>query len=123
TRRRQSLLIGGLRGLSERTLRIREHVNPRAVLRADVVALPHPLGWIVALPEHFQEIAIGNNGRIEHDEHDLVMPRAACTDLVVGRVRREAARIADGCRPDPDLELPELPLRAPKTAEPEHRRL
>ena len=30
-------------------------INPRTVLRAVVIALAHPLGWVVALPEGLQD--------------------------------------------------------------------
>src|ERR1700760_3578885 len=49
--RRQRLLIGCLRRLGGFALRITESVDRAAILRADVVALAHALGRIVALPE------------------------------------------------------------------------
>ena len=50
------------------------------------------------------------------------MAGAARADLLVGRVRREAARVADGRRVDARLRLPEDPLRAPEAAEAEDAR-
>src|SRR3954452_5889942 len=50
-----ALLIDGLRGLGGLPLRRRVHVDSRAILRPDIVALAHPLGRIVALPEHLQQ--------------------------------------------------------------------
>ena len=50
------------------------------------------------------------------------MAGAAGADLLVGRVGREAARVADRRREDAGR-LPELPLRAPEAAQAEERQL
>src|SRR6185295_881699 len=71
-------------------------IDARAILRADVVALAHPLRRIVALPEDLQELGIADDLRIEYHEHDFVVPRHASADFAIGRVRRRAAGIADG---------------------------
>src|SRR5215467_7504560 len=52
-------------------------VDPRAVLRADVVALTHPLCGIVVLPEDLQQLLVTDLLRIEDDEHDLGVIRRA----------------------------------------------
>src|SRR4051812_24333394 len=49
------------------------------------------------------------------------MPGVTAAHLLIGRVRRRAAGIADRGRPHA-RRLPELALGAPETAEPEHRR-
>src|SRR5262249_43016445 len=59
---------------------------------------------------------------VEDDEDDLVMAGLGAADLLVARVRREAAGIADRRRVDAG-QLPELALGAPEAAEPEHRPL
>src|SRR5690606_11926689 len=48
-------LLGRARGLG---LLGRVGVDGRAILRADVVALAHALGGIVALPEHLEQILV-----------------------------------------------------------------
>src|SRR5262245_19049882 len=50
----QGLVVGGLAGLRRPALLGREHVDARAVLRPDVVALAHPLGRVMVLPERLQ---------------------------------------------------------------------
>src|SRR5262249_19712401 len=57
---RQHPLVGIARGLGEPALLRRVDVDARAVLRADVVALPHTLRGIVSLPEHAQQIAVAD---------------------------------------------------------------
>ncbi len=101
-------------------LQVVEHVDARPVLRADIVALPHALRGVVALPEHAQQVLVADLLGIEHHEHHFVVTGAAGADLFVGRVRREATGVADGGRVDAGG-LPELALRAPETPEPEHR--
>src|SRR5581483_7339566 len=48
---REHLLVGGLGCLGGAALRRRAHVDARTILGADVVALTHALGGVVALPE------------------------------------------------------------------------
>src|SRR5689334_180844 len=117
---RQRLLIGRLRFLSGLLLRVAERVDRRAILRADVVALAHALGRVVVFPEHLQQLFVSDLLRIEHDQHHFGVAGTARADLFIGRVRREAAGIADRRREDALAELPELSLRAPETAEREH---
>ena len=62
---------------------------------------------------------VGDDGRVEHDEHDLGVPGAPGAHLLVGRVRRVATGVADGRRPHAGR-LPEQLLGAPEAAEPEH---
>ena len=49
--RMQRLLVRGFAGLAQSFLLVVKVVQATAVLRAAVVALAHPGGWIVALPE------------------------------------------------------------------------
>src|ERR1700682_5977543 len=52
-------------------------IDARAVLRPLVGALPHALRRVVALPEHAQELLVGNLLWIEDDAHHLVVAGAA----------------------------------------------
>src|SRR5206468_6517252 len=72
----------------------------RAVLRADVVSLPHALGRVVVLPEEAQDLVVAGLRGVEDDEDDLGVARPTGAGLLVGRVRREAARIAHRGRID-----------------------
>ena len=64
-------LVGVPRRLGRRALRVAVAVDARAVLGPDVVALPHPLGRVVALPEGLQELLIGQLGRVEYHRYCL----------------------------------------------------
>src|SRR5215472_2550074 len=86
------------------------------VLGADVVALPHALGRVVRLPEHLEQIAVGDVLGVEHHPDRLGVTGAAGADFLVRRVRREPALIPDRGRDDA-WRLPELPLRAPEAPE------
>ncbi len=94
----------------------------RPVLGADVVALTHALGWIVALPEHLEQIGVGNLRRIENDEDGFGMSGHTRTHLFIGRVRRYPASIAGRGRDDA-RDLPERALGAPEATHGEHGRL
>src|SRR5688572_2098978 len=74
----QHALVGVAGRLGEPPLLGRVHIDAGTVLRADVVALPHALGGVVALPENLQEALVRDGLRIEHHEDDLVVARAAC---------------------------------------------
>ena len=110
-------------GLQRRLLlRVRGHVDRRAVLRADVIPLPHPLRRVVRLPEQLEQVGVRHLGRVEDDLHDLGMARAGTADLVVRRVGRVAALVTDRRRKDA-VGLPELALRTPEATQGEVRRL
>ena len=103
-------------------LRSAREIEGRAVLRADIIALAHALGRVMALKEQFHEVREGDFGGVEDDLDDLGMAGAAGADFFVGRVRGDAAGIADTGQPDA-LGLPEDPLGAPEAAEAENGRL
>ena len=65
--------------------------DDRAVLRADVVALPVLGGRIVDREEHVQQVAELTTFGIEGDLHDLGMAGVAAADLLVGRIVDVAA--------------------------------
>src|SRR4051812_42383704 len=111
-------LIGGARALHLGALLLARPVDRRAVLRADVVALAEALRRVVSLPEAAQDLAQAHLRRVEDDEDGLRVVRPAGADLLVGRIRRLAARVADRRGVDAGR-LPEDPLRAPEAAEPE----
>src|SRR5262245_44515783 len=73
-RRRQSILIRRSRGFGRPLLLRRVAVDRRPVLRADIVALAHPLCGIVILPEQLQHRVIAGLLRIEDHEDDLGVP-------------------------------------------------
>src|SRR5829696_3335983 len=112
------LLVGVTALLSGPTLLVTRVVDCRAVLRADVVALTHPLRRVMGLPEHCEQFPVGDLLRIEDDEHGLGVPGSSATNLLIGRVRCEAARVADCCRVNA-LDLPEFTLGPPEAAEAE----
>ena len=82
----------------------------------DVVALAHALGRVVVLPEHLEQLLVARLRRVEHDADGLGVAGPAGARLLVRRVGREAALVADGGRPDAGL-LPERLLLAPEAAE------
>src|SRR5581483_9574810 len=103
------------RRLRRFTLGVVRPVDGRAVLRADVVALPHALGRVVVLPEEAEDLLVARHLRVEDDEHGLGVAGAAGADLFIGGVRRVAARISDrgrvhaGGAPEDALGSPEAP--------------
>src|SRR4029077_10767499 len=56
----ERLLVGLLRRFGGRALLRRERIDAGAVLGADVVALAHALGRIVAFPERLEQAVVGN---------------------------------------------------------------
>ena len=120
--RGQRRLVAVARRLDRGALLVRAVVDGRAVLRADVVALAHALRRVVALPERAQDLVARHLRGVEHDEHGLGVAGRAAADLLVGRVRRVAAGVADGGRVDA-VELPEQPLGAPEAAHADDQRL
>src|SRR5205814_898981 len=71
---------GALRGAGD--------IDAGAILRADVVALAHALGRIVAFPERLEQPLVGDFRRVVDHEHHLVVAGAPGADLLIGRVRR-----------------------------------
>ena len=93
-------------------------VDRRAVLGADVVALAHALGGVVALPEHLEQLVDGDDLGIEHDQHGLGVAGAARAGLLVGGVGRDATGVAHGGDPHAG-DRPEGPLGPPEAAHPD----
>src|SRR5215213_689808 len=116
----QRLLVAVTRLLGGPALLVVSVVDRRAVLRAYVVALAHPLRWVVGLPEHREQVPVGDLVRVEDDEHGLGVPGTSAAHLLVGRVRREAPCVADRRRVDA-VDLPERTLGPPEAAEAEDR--
>src|SRR5215207_5025797 len=69
----ERLLVLAARPFRRLPLRLVVVVNAGAVLRADVVALPHALRRVVALPEHLQQVLVGHLLRVEDHEHHFVV--------------------------------------------------
>src|SRR5215213_5615031 len=105
-------LLGGL------TLLVVCVVDRRAVLRACVIALSHTLRRVMGLPEHREQFPVRDLLQIEDDEHGLGVPGSSAADLLVGRVRCEASRVADRRRVNA-VDLPEFTLGPPEAAEAE----
>src|SRR5215218_4614731 len=74
----------------------------------------------MSLPEHREQVPVRDLLRIEDDEHGLGVPGTAAANLLVGRVRREAARVADHRRVNA-ADPPELTLGPPEAAETKDR--
>ncbi len=113
---REDLLVGGPGRLGSGLLGVGVGVDRRAVLGADVVALAEALGGVVRLPEHLEQVRVRDLGGVVHDPHRLGVAGHAGAHLLVRRVRRGAALVADERRPDA-LGLPEAALGAPEAAE------
>src|SRR5262249_33829887 len=94
--RGEHALVGVTRGLGQTSLLWRGDGDPRAIPRADVVALAHALGRVVALPEDLQQRVVAHHRRIEDNTHDLVVAGEAGADFLVGGVAREAPGVPDG---------------------------
>jgi hypothetical protein len=74
----------------------------------------------MCLPEHREQVPVGNILGVEDDEHGLGVPGTATANLLVGRVRREASRVTYRRRVN-TVDLPELTLCPPEAAETEDR--
>ena len=116
--RRQRLLITVLGGHGSFEPLVQ--VDCRSILRADIVALPHALGGIVALPKHLEQFVETHLLRVMDHEHRLGMPGQPRTDLLIGRIGGNAAGVANGGGEHP-FGLPEQALRPPKTAHAKNR--
>src|SRR5581483_11279633 len=116
------LLEGILRPLRRLELPVAVGINGRAVLRAGVVALAHPLRRIVTFPEDFEQFFVAHHFRIEDDEHYLGMVGETAAHFLVGRILGITARVTDRCAVDARA-LPEKAFGAPEAAHAEHRLL
>jgi hypothetical protein len=76
----------------------------------------------VRLPEQLEQLLVADPRRVEHDTHGLGVAGLAGAHLLVRRVRREAALVADGGDGHARL-LPIQLLLAPEAAERELRDL
>ena len=121
--RLEFLAIHRFRGLRGPALLGGEGIDAGAILRAYIIALAHALGRIVTLPEGFEQPLIGNLRRIVDHQHHLIVAGAAGAHLLVGRVGRVAARVADGGDVNAVAQFPKLALGAPEATHAEHRRL
>src|SRR5438552_414314 len=99
-RTRQHPGVGGFRGIGRTMLSVAVVINRRAILRADVVSLPHPLRWIVALPENPKQLVVADLLRVEHHEHDFSVPGSTAAHLAIDGIGSVPSGIADGGRID-----------------------
>ena len=89
----------------------------RAVLGADVVAMPVGAGRVVVLPESAQQrlATRSDDGGVVDRPHRLGMAGGPGADLLIGGVRRRAAHVSDGRGHDAG-QTPQDPLHAPEAA-------
>src|SRR4051794_31760814 len=87
----------------------------RAILRADIIALPVELGRVMRCEEHIEQVAIADLILVEGQPDCLGMTRVSAADLLVGRVRYGTADIAAFDLLDADHVL-EYRLGAPETS-------
>src|SRR3954471_12615638 len=90
------LFDGGLRRFSGEFLRLVCVEDDRPILRAVVAELSGAVGRIDVVPVLVQQCVVGNSFRIENDLHRLGMAGDAHLHLLVTRILRRAASIADG---------------------------
>src|ERR1043165_19863 len=121
--RARPLLLRALDGLLRRlALLLVVHEDRRAVLRADVVALPVRRRGVVQAEEEVEDVAVRDRRRIEHDLDALGVPGAAGLHVLVARVLERAAGVADR-RVDHAGQLADQLLDAPEAAARERCRL
>src|SRR3989442_11052432 len=106
-------LAARLRGARRRLLRGGVEEDRRAVLRADVGALAVQLGRVVVLPEHVEQLLVGDARRVVLHLHGPGVAGAPGEDDVAGRVRGGPARTAAGGRGDA-VQMPEPFLHSPE---------
>ena len=90
-------------------------IDGGTVLRAQIIALAHALGWVVALPEQGQQGIQLEGRRVMDDQHHFGMAGLPGADLFVAWVGREAASVADRGGEHP-FEAPKEAFRAPEAA-------
>ena len=100
TRPARAPTLARLRGERRLVLGVGRPVERRAVLGADIVALAHALGRVMSLPERPEQLVVGDLARVVGDEDDLGVAGTAGARLLIGRVGRRAAGVADGGRVD-----------------------
>src|ERR1700735_2118721 len=95
--------------------------NDRSVLSADIGTLPVQRGWIVNLPENFQQLLERYARRIILDLHDFGVSRLAAADRPVVGFRNSAARISDR-RVGDAFDRAKSRLDTPKASRAEYRK-
>ena len=108
--------------LGELTLLIIVYIDSRAVLRATVVALTHPLGRVMGFPECLEQRPIRNGTGIEHHTHDLIVSRLAAAHFLVCRIGRVTSRVTHRGRMHA-FEVPEHLFGAPETTQTKQRKM
>ena len=96
--------------------------DDRAVLAADIVALPVHLRRVVHDPEIIEELPQARLRRVKIDLDDLGMPRGAAAHFLVGGIARRPARIPAGDMRHPRQELIGG-IGAPEASAAEHERV
>ncbi len=70
-------------------------IDARAVLGAHVATLAHALRRVVVLPEDLEQLLVGDHRGVEDHEDGLGVPSPTGADLLIARVGREPADVAD----------------------------
>src|SRR6266542_2000820 len=89
--------------------------NCRAILGAEVGALPVQLGWIVVFPKDVKQLFIRNFGRVVIHFHRFGMPGAIGADVFVGGILHLTPGVADASSGHA-WNLAESSLNTPKTS-------
>src|SRR5439155_13189764 len=109
----EARLIFGLRGLRQALLLVVVVEDRRAVLVAAIAELAVLRERIVVVPEHVEELFVGDLGRVVDDLDRLGMAGAAAADVIIGRIGELPASIARGGADDA-FDLVEIGLNAPE---------
>ena len=90
-------------------------VDRTSILGADVISLSIPLGWVVVFPEDLQDVVVGDDGWVEHDEDDFCVIRRSRADGFVRRRGCVSSCVTNRGRVD-SIEIPEQSLGPPEAA-------
>ena len=70
-------------------------IDARSILRSTVVALPHALRRVVALPEQCKQVGVGHTIRMKDDPDYFGVAGRSTAHLLVRRVLCVSRRVAD----------------------------
>src|SRR5690606_34476384 len=85
----------------------------------NVITLTHALCWVMTFPKLSKQFVQRGLCRIENHANHFRMTRLSGTDFLVGRIRGEAATVANR-RVDDAWLFPEQALRPPETSHTQH---
>ena len=70
--------------------------NDRTILRTEIRVLAVDSGWIMTIPEYFQQLVVGNDRGIKFNTHDFGVTCSVGTDLGICGIGNTTPHIADG---------------------------